>query len=64
MEVLVKTRKIGGSVVATIPKPVAEKEGIRGNEFVRIEIKKVKKSFFGKLRGIGPFTEKDELEIA
>ena len=63
MEFLVKTRKIGGSIVTTIPKPVVEKEGIRGNEFVKLDIKKVKKSFFGKLKGIGPFTEKDELNI-
>ncbi len=63
MEVLVKTRKIGGSIVATIPKPVVEKEGITGNDFVKLDVKKVKKSFFGKFKGLGPFTEKDELDI-
>ncbi len=63
MEFLVKTRKIGGSIVTTIPKPVVEKEDIKENEFVKLDIKKVKKTFFGKLKGVEPFTEKDELDI-
>ncbi len=59
---LAKVRKIGGSLVVTIPKEVARQEGIRPGETVNVEVRKVKKSHFGTARGIGPFTSKDEMK--
>jgi len=59
---LLKVRKVGGSLVVTIPKEVVRAEGIQEGEIVRVEIKKVKKSWFGVARGVGPFTPEDELK--
>ena len=62
MEAIVKTRRVGGSVMATLPKNVVESLGIRDNELVRLDIKKPGKDFFGKLKGIGRFTRADKLD--
>ena len=59
---LVKTRAVGGSLIVTIPKEVAEAEGLKEGELVEIEVEKVSKSFFGAAKGVGPFTKEDELK--
>ena len=43
---LVKTRKIGGSIVVTIPSNIVQNEQIGENEFVELEIRKAKKNYF------------------
>ena len=62
MEVLTKLRKVGGSVMARIPKEVLEHESLHPGETVKLEVKKVKISGFGALKGIGPFTKEDEFK--
>ena len=32
------------------------------DELIEIEVKKIKKSYFGALKGIGPFTHEDMLD--
>ena len=59
---LVKTRKVGGSIVVSIPKEATEQEGIREGELVEIEVKKARKDWFGALKGIGSFSKEDELD--
>ncbi len=59
---LVKVRKVGGSLVVTIPKELVESEGIREGEVIMVDVKKVKKSWFGAARGVGSFTAEDELK--
>ncbi len=59
-EVVVKARKLGGSLVVRIPKEIAEEEGITAGSSVKLKIKKMKKSWFGSLKGVGPFTKEDE----
>ena len=61
METIVKTRKVGGSVMATLPKTIVDELNIKGNDLLKIDIKKVRKDFFGKLKGIGKFSIEDEL---
>ncbi len=61
METITKTRTLGGSLIVTIPKPMVEVEDIKPNETVKIIIKKIKKDGFGMFKGVGSFTEKDEL---
>jgi hypothetical protein len=61
-KVLVKTRKVGGSIVVSIPKEATEQEGIREGELVELEVRKVRKDWFGAFKGIGPFTKEDELD--
>ena len=62
MKTLSRTRAIGGSLIITIPREIVKEESIQEGELVEVEIKKAKKDFFGVLKGIGSFTEKDELE--
>ncbi len=59
---LAKVRRVGGSLMVTIPREVVEEEGIKPGETVNVEVRKVKRSHFGAARGIGPFTAEDEME--
>lgn len=58
---LAKTRKIGGSIVVTLPKELVESKKIKEGEIIEITVKKVKKDGFGILKGLTPFTAEDEL---
>lgn len=61
MESLTKTRKVGGSLMITIPKQVVELEDLHADELVRIKIQKIKKSGFGISKGKGvKFTKEDK----
>jgi len=62
MKALTRTRTIGGSLVVTIPINIVKEQSIRENELVEIEVEKIKKDFFGRFKGIGPFTKEDELD--
>ena len=59
---LVKTRRVGGSLVVTLPKDIVEVKKIREGEIVEITVTKLRVDGFGALRGIGPFTTEDELK--
>ena len=59
MMALSKTRKIGGSLVVTIPKIVVEQKGLVADQAVKIQIEKVKKSGFGISKGLPRFTKAD-----
>jgi hypothetical protein len=59
---LTKTRKVGGSIVVTLPKTVVETQKIKENEYVEITVKKCRKDGFGILKGMAPFTVEDELK--
>ena len=61
MESVTKLRKVGGSIVATVPKRIIELEGLAPGQIVKIKVEKIKKSFFGAAKGIGTFTKEDEL---
>jgi len=60
-ECLAKTRKVGGSLVVTLPKELVESKKIKAGEIVEIRVKKLRKDGFGILKGVGPFTVEDEL---
>jgi len=59
---LVKTRKVGGSIVVTLPKELVETQQITENIYVEITVKKCRKNGFGILKGMAPFTVEDELK--
>jgi antitoxin component of MazEF toxin-antitoxin module len=59
---VVKTRKIGGSIMVRIPKDVAEKEGITEGEFVEIDVKRAKGNWFGAFPKLKKFTREEELD--
>lgn len=60
MESVTKLRKVGGSIVATVPRKIIELEGLAPGQIVKIKVEKVKKSFFGVAKGVGSFTKEDE----
>ena len=61
-EAIVRARKLGGSLILTIPNDIVKEEGIKEGEPVKVTVEKVKKSWFGALKGIGPFTKEDEFD--
>jgi hypothetical protein len=58
---LTKTRKVGDSIVVTLPKAIVESQQIKEGEIIEITVKKVRKDGFGILKGVGPFTAEDKL---
>jgi len=61
-QTLATTRKVGGSLVITIPAEVVQLEQLRENEIVEIQVKKKKINGFGVLKGIGKFTKEDRMK--
>ena len=59
---LTRTRRIGGSLVVTLPKELVETQKIKENEFLEINVKKCRKKGFGILKGMKSFTVEDELK--
>jgi len=59
---LTRTRRIGGSIVVTLPKELVETQKIKENEFVEISVKKCRRKGFGALKGMKPFTVEDEMK--
>jgi len=60
LKALTRTRKIGGSLIVAIPRELVKEEGLKEGEIVEVKVKKVKKDFFGALKGIGPMTKEDK----
>jgi len=60
---LVKARRVGGSLVVTLPKGVVESRQIREGEILEITVRKVRKDGFGVFRGMPPFAVEDELRV-
>ena len=59
---LVKARRLGGSIVVRIPKEIVDLEGIMPGETLGINIKKVRKSWFGAFKGFKQFTKEEEFD--
>ena len=59
LKTLARTRRIGGSLVVTIPIELVKEEQLEENQVIEISIKKPRKSYFGALKGIGSFTRED-----
>jgi antitoxin component of MazEF toxin-antitoxin module len=58
---LAKTRKVGGSLVVTLPKELVENQNIKAGEIVELIVRKCRKSGFGALKNMKQFTVEDEL---
>ena len=59
MEVVAKTRKVGGSLMISIPKAVVEKEDLKSDQLVKVRIEPVLKSGFGIVRDLPSFKKSD-----
>ncbi|HIH10103.1 MAG TPA: hypothetical protein HA254_05555 [Candidatus Diapherotrites archaeon] len=62
MQVIVKVKKIGGSLMARIPSEAVKELSLKEDDEVQIELSKKRKSYFGVFKGVGEFTEDDRLE--
>ena len=63
-ETIQYARKVGGSLMITIPKEVADLENIHSGEMVQMDIKKVRKDWFGACKGIGgPLQKEEKMDI-
>lgn len=62
MRVFARARKVGGSLVVTLPAEVVKEKRIAEGELLELDIGKARESGFGILKGIGPFTEEDEFD--
>ena len=60
MESITKLRKVGGSLIVTIPKEIVDLENLLPGQNIKIEVKKLKKSFLGAAKGIGSWTKEDK----
>lgn len=61
MEALTKTRRIGGSLVATIPKIVVDEESLVEDQAILIQVHKLPRSGFGISAGKTSFSREDKL---
>ena len=59
MESITVLRKVGGSLMATVPKRLIDAEGLVDGQIVTINVQKLKKSFFGAGKGVGSFSKED-----
>lgn len=62
MKGLTKTRCVGGSLMVTIPAEIVKEKSINAGELVEIDIEKIKKSYFGALKGVGSMSEEDKFK--
>ena len=62
MDTIAKTRVIGGSLIVTIPSEIVKLENLKEGEFVEFKVKKIKKDYFGALKGIGHYKREDRAE--
>jgi len=60
MSAFTKTRILGGSLAVTIPIDIVRAKGLREDELVEIDVKKVKKDYFGALKGIDTYKRKED----
>jgi len=60
VQVLQKTKKIGGSIMVRIPKEVVELEHIEEGELIQLDIQKPRKDWFGSTPGIKPFNKEED----
>ncbi|MBU0635811.1 hypothetical protein KKE06_02180 [Candidatus Micrarchaeota archaeon] len=62
MTVSTKTKRLGGSLMAIIPKKVVKKLELRENESIEIRVKRPQKSYFGICKGVSAFKEVDRFD--
>ncbi|MBI4438721.1 AbrB/MazE/SpoVT family DNA-binding domain-containing protein [Candidatus Woesearchaeota archaeon] len=62
METAVRTRKVGGSLIVTLPKEIVDEEGIKEGELVKVRIRRLRKDGFGMFKTLTHFLKEDKLD--
>lgn len=60
--IVAKPRRVGGSLMVTLPKDAVDALGIREGEPMELEVRLPRRSYLGALRGIGRFQEEDRAD--
>ena len=60
-QLIQRTKKIGGSLMVRIPKELADLERIYEGELVQIEMKKVRKEWFGAFPKLTSFRKEERM---
>ena len=60
-EVVAVVRKVGGSLMITIPKDVADSEGMKEGSTVSARLSRKRRSSFGAFPSLGPWEHPPEL---
>lgn len=60
METIQRAKKIGGSLMVRIPKDIVDTEQILPGENVVIDIRKVRKDWFGAFPWLKPFNKETD----
>ena len=60
METAGKVRRVGGSLMVTIPPEVVEAEGLREGATVRLRVARKRKSAFGSVPGLAPWSHEGD----
>ncbi len=61
-EIVATVRRVGGSLMVTIPKEAADGEGIREGTAVVLRLRKKRRSSFGLFPGLGPWRHDEEAD--
>ena len=61
--IIQSTKKIGGSLMIRIPKDIVQLECLHAGERVEVDIRKLKKDWFGVLKGIGSLKKEEKLDL-
>jgi antitoxin component of MazEF toxin-antitoxin module len=59
----VRVRRVGGSIVARIPKELVDELGIDEGELVELEVRKVRRDWFGAFKELKGFSREEELDV-
>ena len=57
-----RTRRVGGSIVVTIPMEVVEIARIKEGETLKLEIDRPRNSYFGALKGIRRINHEERMD--
>ncbi|MBI4148292.1 AbrB/MazE/SpoVT family DNA-binding domain-containing protein [Candidatus Woesearchaeota archaeon] len=63
LTVMARTRRVGGSLMVTIPKDVVDLAGVHPDDYVELHLRKVKKSYRGILKCIGSLRKEEKLDV-
>ena len=61
-DVVTKAKRVGGSLMVTLPKQMVDLLGVEEGDVVELSVRLPRRSYFGALRGIGSFTEADRAD--
>ena len=63
VQTMQKAKRVGGSLMVRIPKDIVEFEDIKEGETLDIEIKKIRKDWFGAFPELTSFKKEDKIHF-